>query len=105
MEEMNRLTLLQEIESTNEEVSKEDTPEDNGKGKEKEPSNLKDSFNELPNIDAELDHPSIQEEAALTYERSRECNNLEKFMCLLLIEWGESVLNQVRPTLSAFRCY
>ncbi len=36
--------------------------------------------------------------AAQTYEGSRERNaNTEKFYCLLLVEWGESMLNQARP--------
>jgi hypothetical protein len=45
-----------------------------------------------------LDNPAIQEEAALTYEGSKERNaKMEKFYCLLLVEWGECMLNQVLP--------
>lgn len=42
-----------------------------------------------------MDSPTVQEEATDTYEDSRDSSNLEKYMCIILVEWGESVLSQV----------
>lgn len=74
-----------------------------GKGKERdeEPNEEEEETGEGEEVPGEaeaLDNPAIQEEAAQTYEGSRERNaNMEKFYCLLLVEWGESMLNQARP--------
>jgi hypothetical protein len=77
-----------------------------GKGKERdeEPNEEEEETGEgegeeeVPGEAEALDNPAIQEEAAQTYEGSRERNaNMEKFYCLLLVEWGESMLNQARP--------
>lgn len=73
-----------------------------GKGKERdeEPNEEEEETGEGEEVPGEaeaLDNPAIQEEAAQTYEGSRERNaNMEKFYCLLLVEWGESMLNQAK---------
>ena len=65
----------------------EEEGEDTGEGEEEAPDEVE-----------ALDSPAIQEEAAQTYEGWRERNaNMEKFYCLLLVAWGESMLNQARP--------
>ncbi|ELR16018.1 protein kinase domain containing protein [Acanthamoeba castellanii str. Neff] len=126
-EEMNRLSLLQEIEvksgSSGEESGAYDyrrvptdtaarSDDDNddsagydddhdvdvdgeqnqeGKERDEEPNEEEEETGEGEEVPGEaeaLDNPAIQEEAAQTYEGSRERNaNMEKFYCLLLAKW------------------
>jgi hypothetical protein len=88
----------------NQEVVERPAERGGGKGKERdeepreEGEETGEGEGEAPDEVEALDSPAIQEEAAQTYEGSRERNaNMEKFYCLLLVEWGESMLNQARP--------
>jgi hypothetical protein len=87
----------------NQEVVERPAERGGGKGKERdeeprEEEGEETGEGEAPDEVEALHSPAIQEEAAQTYEGSRERNaNMEKFYCLLLVEWGESMLNQARP--------